>query len=173
MPPEQLDMVITWAIWATLVGLAVSLMMYVAAKVGQRSARAAGIVAGVSSLLYVGAGVAGAAIRVEMGITPPAEERVEPPTVDPKATETPPEEPAENPAVTEAAKRLQDAVAGGNWEAAAQAHDALKALDPVHPELASAWARIEEGRAAAAEAESEGTGGDGAEATEGEPAAGS
>lgn len=161
MPPEQLDMVLGWVIWAALGGLAIALMMFVAAKVGQRSARAAGIVAAISSLFYVSVGAAGAAIRVEMDIEPAKDETIEPPKTDGPAPEAEPAEAQPDPAIAEAAKRLSDAVAAEDWDAADEAHAALKALDAEHADLAPAMEAITVGRAAAeAEVDSEGTGGE-------------
>jgi hypothetical protein len=162
---EQFDTILGGVILAGLAGILVSLLWFAAAKLGHRSARNAGILAGFASLVYVGVGVAGAAIQGERPREPAA--AAEPAATPPEPeTKAPPEVPVVDPAVEQAAKRLQDAVvAGADWDAAASAHDALKALDAAHPTLAPAWAKIEAGRAAAVAAEgtageSGGTGGE-------------
>lgn len=152
MNAEQVDTLLGGLILAGLAGMLVSILWLAAAKLGHRSGRSAGILAGVSALIYVGVGVAGAAIQGERPSPLGGEPKADGETAPTTETTAPPPVPAVDPAVEQAATRLQDAiVAGTDWDAAASAHDALKALDAAHPALAPAWAKIEAGRAAAVE----------------------
>lgn len=140
MDPTQLDTLLTYGVYVALGGLGLALMMYLVAAFGGRSARTAGIVGGVFSLLYVGIGVGGAAVRVEMNVTPPAEPGTEA-AAGPAGAQTPP--PAEDPRVTEAAQRLRAAVAAEDWTAADAALTDLRAVAPDHAEVAKAAPVIE------------------------------
>jgi hypothetical protein len=158
MKPEQLDVMLFWVLMVCLLGIAVALLWLTAAKLARNSARGAAMLAGVSSLLYVGVGVAGAAIRAERPAPAPEASKA---AAEGEATPADPNDaPAAgspvDPAVAQAQQALEAAVAGGDWEAAAQAHAALEALEAAHPALAPAWAKIEAGRAAP-----KGDGGDG------------
>jgi len=166
---EQLDKLLFGVILAGLAGIGVAILWFVAAKIGRRSARGAGILAGLSALVYLGVGVAGAAIQGERAKPAPAGETKAPEPV-PETKEALPEPPKVDPAIEQAAKQLDEAVAKADWEAAATAHAALKALDAAHPGLAPAWTKIEAGRAAVvadATAGDDGTAGTGGEDTGG------
>ncbi len=167
MKPEQLDMLLYWVIIAGLVGIAFALLWFVAAKIGRQSARGAGMLAGMSALIYVGVGVAGAAIKGERPLAPaPAGED----KADAATKAEPVAAPTVDPAIEAAAVSLRGAVAAGDWTAAASAHEALAALDASHPELAPAWAKIEAGRAVAGETgEPAGTGGEADSGSSGSP----
>jgi len=57
-----MEQLIKYVIYASVAGIGFSLMMYVAAKVGSRSTRTAGIVGGLCAGLYVILGVGGAMV---------------------------------------------------------------------------------------------------------------